>query len=64
MLEPAAPGDLLNRRAALYRLGTSLFIDPTHEVVQGAAHAVFIDQPERFDGLLRDFLAAADKTPG
>src|SRR5580704_8432528 len=27
MLEPAAAGDLLNRRAALYRLGTSLFID-------------------------------------
>ncbi len=27
MLEPAAPGDLSNRRAALYRLGTSLFID-------------------------------------
>jgi poly(A) polymerase len=27
MLEPAAPGDLLNRRAALYRLGTSLFVD-------------------------------------
>ncbi|HTG21683.1 MAG TPA: CCA tRNA nucleotidyltransferase [Reyranella sp.] len=27
MLEPAAPGDLENRRAALYRLGTSLFID-------------------------------------
>ena len=34
------------------------------EVVQGAAHAVFIDQPERFDGLLRDVLAAADKAPG
>jgi poly(A) polymerase len=27
MLEPAEPGDLENRRAALYRLGTSLFID-------------------------------------
>jgi poly(A) polymerase len=27
MLEPAVPGDLENRRAALYRLGTSLFID-------------------------------------
>ena len=27
MLEPVAPGDLENRRAALYRLGTSLFID-------------------------------------
>jgi poly(A) polymerase len=27
MLEPAAAGDLLNRRAALYRMGTSLFID-------------------------------------
>ncbi len=27
MLEPANPGDLLNRRAALYRMGTSLFID-------------------------------------
>jgi poly(A) polymerase len=27
MLEPAAAGDLLDRRAALYRMGTSLFID-------------------------------------
>jgi poly(A) polymerase len=27
MLEPAVPGDLENRRAALYRLGTSLFVD-------------------------------------
>jgi poly(A) polymerase len=27
MLEPAEPGDLENRHAALYRLGTSLFID-------------------------------------
>jgi poly(A) polymerase len=27
MLEPAVPGDLENCRAALYRLGTSLFID-------------------------------------
>ncbi len=27
MLEPAVPGGLQNRRAALYRLGTSLFID-------------------------------------
>ena len=34
------------------------------EVVDGAAHAVFIDQPERFDGLLRDFLASVDRTPG
>jgi len=27
MLEPAVPGDPENRRAALYRLGTSLFVD-------------------------------------
>ncbi len=34
------------------------------EIVAGAAHAVFIDQPERFDALLRAFLAQVDKTPG
>lgn len=28
------------------------------EVVAGAGHAVFIDQPERFDALVRDFLAS------
>ena len=29
------------------------------EAVEGAAHAVFIDQPERFDALLEAFLSAA-----
>ena len=28
------------------------------EVIQDAGHAVFIDQPERFDRLLTDFVAA------
>ena len=32
------------------------------EVVANAAHAVFIDQPERFDALLRGFLAEVDKS--
>ncbi len=33
------------------------------EVVAGAAHAVFIDQPERFDALLRGFLAQVETKP-
>ncbi len=32
------------------------------EKIEDAAHAVFLDQPERFDGLLERFLDALPKT--
>ena len=45
--------ELTAQKAMAERLPNGRF-----EVVADASHAVFIDQPERFDALLRDFLAS------